>query len=156
MSNSQKDVLFQLIKSLTKAEKRNFKLYATRNKSGIDLKFVQLFDALDKQKAFDESQLLKKLPQIKRQQIPNLKRHLYKQLLASLRLLHLPKNIDIELREQLDHVRILYNKGLYLQALKLLDRAKTNRTRLSPRFVAFRDFGIRKISRISTYHSQHG
>ena len=124
MPNHQIDVLFQLIKSLTKAEKRNFKLYATRNQSGIDLKFVQLFDVLDKQKAFDEDLVFKKLPQLKKQQFSNLKRHLYKQILASLRLIHAQKNIDIELREQLDYMRILYNKGLFLQSLKLLDRAK--------------------------------
>ncbi len=124
MSNQQIDILFQLVKSLTKAEKRNFKLYATRNQSSMNLKFIALFDVLDKQKEFNEIQLLKKLPQIKKQQLSNLKRHLYKQILASLRVIHIQKNIDIEIREQIDNARILYNKGLYLQSLKVLDRAK--------------------------------
>lgn len=43
MPNKQTDPLFQLIKSLSKAEKRNFKLYAQRNTSADDLKTVQLF-----------------------------------------------------------------------------------------------------------------
>lgn len=33
-------------------------------------------------------------------------------------------NIDIRLHEQMDHARILYNKGLYLQSLKLLEKLK--------------------------------
>ena len=33
-------------------------------------------------------------------------------------------NIDIQLREQIDYARILYDKGLYKQSLKILDKAK--------------------------------
>ena len=45
------DSLVNLIHSLTKAEKRSFKLYATRNSSSSDeLKFLQLFDFIDKSK----------------------------------------------------------------------------------------------------------
>ena len=54
MPNRSTDPLFQLIKSLEKSEKRNFKLYATRNTASEDLKIVQLFDALDKMKQYDE------------------------------------------------------------------------------------------------------
>jgi hypothetical protein len=49
---------------------------------------------------------------------------LYKQVLASLRILNTEENIDIQLHEQLDYARILYNKGLYLQSLKILERLK--------------------------------
>ncbi len=125
MPNAQVDHLFQLVKSLTKAEKRNFKLYAKRNQSTANLKFVQLFDAIDKQSIYNEELILKKVPDIKRQQLSNLKRHLYKQILTSLRLLNINKNIAIEIREQLDFIQILYNKGLYLHSLRLLDRVKS-------------------------------
>ncbi|MEL6989159.1 MAG: hypothetical protein AAGK97_15210, partial [Bacteroidota bacterium] len=49
---------------------------------------------------------------------------LYKQILISLRLIHIKKNVDIEIREQLDFARILYGKGLYIQSLTLLERIK--------------------------------
>ena len=124
MSNRSTDDLFQLVQSLQKAEKRNFKLYIKRNSSSEDLKIVQLFDALDKMKQYDEAAVLKKLPSIKKQQLPNIKAHLYKQVLASLRLLSNEENIDIQLHQQLDYARILYNKGLYLQSLKILERIK--------------------------------
>ncbi len=118
------DILFQLVKSLEKAEKRHFKLYITRSSAKEDLKVVQLFDALDKLHDYDEKQLLKKLATIEKPQLANLKAHLYKQILSSLRLLKTTDNIDLQLNEQLDHARILYNKGLKLQSLKILDRAK--------------------------------
>lgn len=124
MPNRSAEPLFQLIKSLQKSEKRNFKLYIKRNSSNEDLKIVQLFDALDKMSQYDEAVLLKRLPSVKKQQLSNIKAHLYKQVLASLRLLSSEENIDIQLHEQLDYARILYNKGLYLQSLKILDRLK--------------------------------
>lgn len=124
MPNRSADTLFQLIKSLEKSEKRNFKLFVKRNYSGGDLKFIQLFDALDGMKEYDEAFLLKKNKSIKKQQLSNIKAHLYKQILASLRIIRDENNIDIQLHEQMDHARILYNKGLYLQSLKVLDKMK--------------------------------
>jgi hypothetical protein len=124
MANRTADALFQLVKSLEKSEKRNFKLYVKRNTGIEDLKIIQLFDALDKLDDYDEKQLLKRTKNIKKQQLSNLKAHLYKQVLASLRLIRDEDNIDIQLHEQMDHARILFNKGLYLQTLKLLEKLK--------------------------------
>ena len=118
------DNLFLLIKTLTKAEKRNFRLYVTRNQDSEELKFIRLFDVLDKSKDYDETALFKKVPEIKKEQLSNLKAHLYKQLLTSLRLLHKNRNADIDIRENIDYAKVLYNKGLYIQSLRILDKAK--------------------------------
>src|SRR6186713_1708549 len=122
MSNRFSDTLFQLIQSLEKSEKRHFKLYIKRSSSEEDLKIIKLFDAMDKLNDYDEKLLLKKLPGIEKPQLSNLKTHLYKQLLASLRLLKTTENIDLQLSEQLDYARVLYNKGLKLQGLKILEK----------------------------------
>lgn len=124
MSNRTHDILFQLIKSLEKAEKRHFKLYITRSSGKEELKIVRLFDVLDKQDIYDEKSLLKKLPGTEKRQLYNLKTHLYKQILASLRLLKSADSIDLQLNEQFDYAHILYKKGLFLQSLKILERAK--------------------------------
>jgi hypothetical protein len=124
MPNRSTDNLFQLIKSLEKVEKRNFKLYVQRNSADDNLKIIQLFDALDKLAEYDETALLKKVPAISKQQLSNAKAHLYKQILSSLRLLKDDDNIDIQLHEQMDFAKILYNKGLYFQSLKVLDKIK--------------------------------
>ncbi len=124
MSNRFSDSLFQLVHSLEKSEKRNFKLYIKRSSGNEDLKIIELFDALDKLKEYDEAMLLKKLPSIKKPQLSNIKVHLYKQLLASLRLLKSADSIDLQLNEQFDYAHILYKKGLFSQSLRLLDKAK--------------------------------
>jgi hypothetical protein len=122
MFNLQKDQLFTLVKSLTKAEKRSFRLYVNRLQS--DSKFIQLFDVLDKLDAYEEEEVLSRLPGVEKRHLANLKRHLYKQILTSLRLIHIQKSIDIEIREQIDFARILYGKGMYMQALRILESTK--------------------------------
>lgn len=124
MANRSTDALFQLVKSLEKSEKRNFKLFVKRNSSADDLKTIQLFDALDRMTDYDETLLLRKTRSITKQQLSNIKAQLYKQVLASLRLIREDGNIDIMLREQFDNARILFNKGLYLQTLKVLEKLK--------------------------------
>jgi hypothetical protein len=124
MPNRSTDALFQLVKSLEKSEKRNFKLYVTRNTDAEDLKIIQLFDVLDKMSSYDEKQMLEKAKSISKQQLSNIKANLYKEILSSLRLIKDEDNIDIQLHEQMDYARILYNKGLHLQSLQVLDRMK--------------------------------
>ena len=46
-SGEKQEAVFDLIKSMTKAEKRNFKLYATRLAGNQEAKFIALFDCLD-------------------------------------------------------------------------------------------------------------
>lgn len=124
MANRFTDTLFQLVHSLEKSEKRHFKLYIKRSSAKEDLKIIQLYDALDKMHEYDERLLLKKMPGITKTQLANLKNHLYKQLLASLRLLKSHDNVDLQLSEHLDNARLLYNKGLKIQSLRILEKAK--------------------------------
>ena len=124
MASTQTDYLFKLIKSMSKAEKRSFKLYATRIQGAEPPLFVQLFDALDRQKTYDEAGILKRVPKIKRRQLSNLKAHLYRQLLTSLRLVSTDDHADIDIREQIDFAKVLYQRGLFKQSLKLLDKVK--------------------------------
>jgi hypothetical protein len=124
MPNRTTDELFQLIKSLEKSEKRNFKLFAKRNGGNEDLKMVTLFDALDKMNEYDEELLLKKNKSIKKQQLSNMKAYLYRQILSGIRQSKDDNNVEIQLNEQMAYARILYNKGLYIQSLKLLEKIK--------------------------------
>ncbi|WP_187357750.1 hypothetical protein [Cyclobacterium plantarum] len=123
ISNFRKDFLFDLIGSLSPSEKRSFKLYAKRLSSNQNAKFLMLFDVLDKMDEYDEALLLKKAP-VGKKQLSNMKGHLYQQVLTSLRLLYADRNVELQLNEQIDFGRILFNKGLYMQSLKVLDKAK--------------------------------
>ncbi|WP_298882290.1 hypothetical protein [uncultured Polaribacter sp.] len=122
-ANHQNDALFVLIKSLTKSEKRQFNLYVGRLGGNIDAKFFSLFKFLERLKSYDEKVIIGS-GIVSKQQLSNLKAHLYKQILISLRLNPAHKNVRIQIREQLDFATVLYQKGLYKQSLKLLEKAK--------------------------------
>ena len=81
---NKQEPVFELIRSMSKAEKRNFKLYATRLAGNQEAKFLTLFDCLDSLDEYDEKRILQRCP-IKKEQLPNMKAHLYKQILVSMR-----------------------------------------------------------------------
>ena len=144
MTNEQKDNLFILIKSLTKSEKRQFTLYVGRMDSNENSKFLNLFQLLDKMKRYDEKIILKK-GIVTKQQLSNLKAHLYKQILISLRMNPMHKNIRIQIREQLDFATILYQKGLYKQILKVLEKAKLLALKHEEKYVAYDIVELEKV-----------
>lgn len=117
--------LFKLVKSLSKSEKRAFKLYARRNQGEGDLMFLKLFDTLDKQKVLNDESLKSKLKGITTAAYSNLKRHLYEQIMISLRLLYKDKKQNIKIREYIDFAHVLYGKGLHMQALQVLEKARS-------------------------------
>ena len=119
----KQESVYDLIRSMSKAEKRNFKLYATRLSGNQEAKFISLFDCMDALDEYDETKILQRCP-IKQEQLPNMKAHLYKQILVSIRLLDAQRTVPIQLREQIDFARILYDKGLFRQSTKILEKAK--------------------------------
>lgn len=145
MPNQQTDALFQLIKSLSRDEKRYFKLYVNRTQSSENAKFIRLFDLLDKMRQYDETRLLDKAPQIKSSQLSNLKANLYRQLLLSLRLKHFNHNVDMQIRQQLDYAKLLYNKGLYMQSLHLLAKAKNRALKSEQNMLAAEIIEFKKL-----------
>lgn len=144
MTKDQKDNLFVLVKSLSKSEKRQFKLYVGRLGVNEDSKFLMLFNILEKLSKYDEATILKK-GIVKKQQLSNLKAHLYKQILISLRLNPSHQNLRIQIREQLDFATILYHKGLYKQSLKILDKAKTLAINNEEKNIAYEIIELEKI-----------
>ncbi|MBT8254566.1 MAG: hypothetical protein HKN00_13365 [Flavobacteriaceae bacterium] len=144
MTKEPKDNLFVLIKSLSKSEKRQFKLYVGRLGVNEDSKFLMLFNILDKLGNYSEEAILKK-GFVKKQQLSNLKAHLYKQILISLRLNPSRQNIRIQIREQLDFATILYHKGLYRQSLKILDKAKSTAIANEEKNIAYEIIELEKV-----------
>jgi len=150
MPISQTNQLIGLIKSLSKAEKRNFRLYVNRIQSNDSTLFLKLFNAIDK-KGFETDELIsKQLGDINKTQYSNLKRHLYSQIAISLRMIHKTKRNNIQVREYIDFAYILYGKGLYLQSLKLLSKAKKL---ASKNHLTFSELTITEFEK--TIHSRH-
>ncbi len=120
------DDLFQLIKSLDQSEKRYFKVFSTMHiKEADNNKYVILFDAIDKQAEYDENEIRHQFKNEKfLNQIHVAKNYLYNTILKSLRLFHSEKSKLNELTDILRDVQLLYDKSLFKQCRKLLDKAK--------------------------------
>ncbi|MCV2484974.1 hypothetical protein OD917_08575 [Flavobacterium sp. SH_e] len=144
MANHQKDFLFVLIKSLSKSEKRQFKIFASRLETSSNTKFIELFNILDKSEVYDEKLILKS-GVIQKVQLSNLKSYLYKQILVSIRLNIPSQNIRYQLREQMDFAVILYNKGLYKQSLKILDKTKQQALENDEKYMAYEIVEFEKL-----------
>lgn len=116
--------LLRLISSMSKSEKRNFKLIA--NKTGAKNKlYVQLFDHLDKYGVFDDELILKRLKEVKKSQLSNLKAVLCKQLMRALRDINKEEYPEIKARERFDFAKVLYAKGQYRASIDMLQIVKS-------------------------------
>ena len=124
MSIARKALLIELIDSLDTSEKRFFTRYVNQTGSGEEDKFYRLFRYLGDGGDLDDPGLPEHLGIAGRGQLVNLQRHLYTRLLDALRLQHRRRDPVIQVREQIDYANLLYDRGLYLHALKLLARAK--------------------------------
>lgn len=139
MPIAKSESLFLLVQSLSKSEKRSFKLYVGRNQDGKDSLYSKLFDLLDRQVQADDLLLKKKLGGLSTAAYSNLKKHLFEQLMIVLRLLNKEKKQNFKIREYIDFSYILYGKGLHWQALEVLEKAK----KLSQKH--FNDFSLLTI-----------
>ncbi|MBK9255666.1 MAG: hypothetical protein IPM42_09290 [Saprospiraceae bacterium] len=124
MPKQQTDHLIELIRSLTKAEKRSFRLYTTRQNNADDKLFILLFDYIETNKNYQEELLLQKYPQIKKSQLSNIKANLLKHLLSVLRHLYKDSCEEMIILEMLDHARIFQSKGIHKASLDILEKAK--------------------------------
>ncbi len=125
MSGKSSDQLHKLIHSLTKQEKRHFKIFAGRHTIGDQNNYVVLFDAIEKVKEYDEEALLKKFS--KELFINNFsitKGRLYETILRSLDVFHHNSSVDAQLWKELHYAEILYKKTLYDQCAKRLKSAR--------------------------------
>lgn len=114
--------LFVLIKSLSRTEKRYFKLYANSFGS-TDFNYIHLFDILDKLNDYDEKKVIKQFFGGKEaKHFSNIKKHLYNIVLKSLNKYQASNSKEAEMIESFNSCKILYRKGLYEQSLKLVEK----------------------------------
>jgi|GEM_PF-4412710 len=122
MSNAKLDAISSLITSLSKSEKRHFKLYANRITNSKDSLYIQLFNHIEYAPNHKDAQVKNKLKFKNTSQYVNTKRHLYRQILKSLRLLYSKKHAQIAVNEEIDYATILAHKNLYHDSYEYLER----------------------------------
>lgn len=114
--------IYLLIKALTKAERRYFSLQAGFNRENSHL--LQVFEAIAKRGFEDDASLkawLKDTGFVGHLDV--LKVHLYQLILSSMRAFYRNRNKQREIRAMVDDLHFLYEKSLYSQCRKLLDKA---------------------------------
>jgi hypothetical protein len=116
-----RDDLFQIIASLTRAEKRYFKIYAGRHVIGGQNRYVKLFDLIDRQAEYDHDKLRKSY---KGDNLSSDKNYLKKLLLKSMRAFRDGGHVRTRLQEFLEEAHFLKEKGLYDQCLRMLKKAR--------------------------------
>ncbi len=117
-----RDQLFALIKSLTPHEKGYIRRMAFVHQGSGENNYLRLFDAIDKQKAYDEAALRKKLAKDQfMKNFPGAKNYLQNVILRHLE--SYDSSAPNEIRNLLNQYTILRRKGLTLLGHKLLLRA---------------------------------
>ncbi len=117
--------LHELIRRMGGAEKRYFKLFASLHRRKRRTQSVALFEAIAKQKKYDEVALKKKIPaRTSTYFFEKAKRDLYDLIMRSLRNFHEKKYDDTRLANSLFDVRILLDKGLFHNAQVILNKSR--------------------------------
>ena len=125
MSTKVTDFLHELIQSLSKSEKRYFKLISSRHTIGEANNYVILFDYLDKQEAYDEKDVFENFKgEAFLNRFSITKKRLYNHILSALNGFHSQGNTEAQLHKMLHGADILIHKTLYAQAGKLLMSAE--------------------------------
>lgn len=110
----KKEQLFQLIKSLSKEEKRHFKLYVNKYNSTRENNYLKLFNAIDKQEVYNEAAIKE---QFKEEtfirQLTVTKHYLQKQIMRSLQNLHYDDTVDLSMLALHHQLAVMYKKGHY-------------------------------------------
>ncbi len=116
-SKNNRDDLFDLIRSLTKGEKRTFKIFSDRHKMVKGNRSVRLFDVIERQKKYNPKTIKR---QFQTKQLHVTKYYLYNLILKSIEqhFNHGSGNLSGKLKQAI----FLYQKGLHSQCHKILDK----------------------------------
>ncbi|HYG18097.1 MAG TPA: hypothetical protein VD816_04175 [Ohtaekwangia sp.] len=108
----KKESLFLFIKSLSKSEKRYFRIYAGMNRK--EANYLRLFDAVEQQEEYDEEGIRRKLEGQKfLSQLHVTKIYLTGLILKALRNYHADFSVSTKLLDQLKDIELLFDKALY-------------------------------------------
>lgn len=121
----RKSDLFQLIRSLSKSEKRFFKVFSSRHVLGDQNNYIALFDAIERQADYDEKAIQEQFAGEKMlNRFSVAKAYLYDLILKAMSVYHSQNSLDNQIDELLRRASFLYEKCLFGQAEILIGKAK--------------------------------
>ncbi len=117
--------IYELVKSLSKAEKRYFKIFATQHTKGSNNNYILLFDAIARQDQYNEGKLRHKFREYTfSKNIAKTKYLLHELILKMLRQLHNGKSARSRIVALIESADYLYERCLFDQAYTNLQKAK--------------------------------
>jgi len=135
MSKTPSDKLHRLVRSLSPAEKRYFRIFV-RGKPGADNKYIQLFEALATAEGFDEEKWRTKIykgQDAGSKKYAELKAYLYQLVLKCLQNYDELHSTQQRLNQLLQSVAALFKRGHYGDCRDLLGKAR----KLAQRYESF-------------------
>lgn len=124
MAKTPSQKLYQIIHSLTPAEKRYFKLKCAKSQ-GDDAKYLKLFEVVEKMSILDEQVLQKAVygtKKVEGKKFSELKNYCYQLILSTLRDYDSEHSIDYRLKNNLLFIRSLYKRASYEDCQILIDK----------------------------------
>ncbi len=125
MAKTPSEKLYRLIRSLTPAEKRYFRLFV-RGKAERDSKYLMLFDLMAGMESFDDTVCCNKIYKnqpVESRKYSELKAYLYDLVLKSLQSYDEQSSIEYKLNHLLQSVSVLFKRGFYDDCRELLYKA---------------------------------
>lgn len=125
MSNKAHDHVHRLVHSMSRAEKRYFKLFTSRHMLGGQSNHQLLFDAIGAMPEYDEAALLSRFKhEAFTHRFAITKRRLYEAILRSLDAFHAESSMDARLHRMLHQMELLHQRALYEDAAKILQSVR--------------------------------
>lgn len=123
MPRGSSNELFALVKSLSKSEKRYFKLFVSIYSPSEASRYVKLFNIMDKQSTYSEQEFMAALGESNKRVFSKLKGYLFEHILKCLCMIDRKSSLEMEVRMLLDEADILRLKSLHKSARKKLEAA---------------------------------
>lgn len=122
MANIEDNQLYEIVKSLNKAEKAHFKKSANADDDAL---YLHLFDIIDKIGENDTEKIKKQyLKKGSEANYAYTRHYLYNALMLSLNNFYANDSIATQMNTRLNDVHILFKKGLFAQCRKLINKLK--------------------------------
>jgi len=137
MPKTPSNKLYRLVHALSGPEKRYFKVLAGAQ-NDKDNKYLQLFDAIEQQSAFDDEALKEQIygsRDIQSRKYSELKGYLYEMILKSLQAYDEKSSVAYRLKHLLLSVRVLFRRSLFEDCKEVLKKAR----KLAQRYERFRE-----------------
>ncbi|HVZ41337.1 MAG TPA: hypothetical protein VHI13_18805 [Candidatus Kapabacteria bacterium] len=117
--------LFELITSLSKSEKRYFRIFASLHARDGSNKYLQLFDLIDAQREYNEEEVRARFQErFALRHFAEAKYYLYNAILRALHLYAADQSVDVQITTALHQAMILYDRNLFRQSEKMVARAR--------------------------------